>query len=453
MISIDDIFKAANEIEYHYPPKTIDDVMRLLASLNLLNAAVKMPVGTYVTTYSYIKGHVGLLFIWLLYHPMEDVSTYWSEEDDIVYFSVPEYQFSFHRVPLLSLVRHLTEKLKPQQWDGIRLQLIALDIFQSITSCRKDLSEARKKELLDKMHSFNQKEMLRILYGYNEIHHLCHKEIYKGTVFKKQIIPFHRESTCPISHDKSRTLFLAIKFDGFEYDEYELYRAKDTWRMMVVCYNGENYKRMIRLFYGKQPKKILTNKDELIKGVHYYMDRRSHRLKPLTVEDFYFIRAYYSNIIINNSLHNLCITYNIALYLSDLFPDLQFINILNYARPKVKGQLYTSHDLKQVAPHSKSRDRKVWMVVDKYYDLKHFSTLSIPQELVVEYKEMQDYLVFHHVKQFGDKVGLKSYGQFYLLPPIYSAITIQGDFALVKNDHGKEAIYSLIEEEFVTEFM
>ena len=53
-ILIDDIFCAANEIEKRFPPKDINDVTCLLASLNLLNAAVKTPVGRSITTYDYL---------------------------------------------------------------------------------------------------------------------------------------------------------------------------------------------------------------------------------------------------------------------------------------------------------------------------------------------------------------------------------------------------------------
>ena len=101
-MELHDILLAADVIENRFPPKNLEDVMSLLAFLNLLNAAVKMPIGEGVTTYSYIKGHVGLLFIWLLDHPVEGVDIYYDKEGSLTYFKVPGYQFSFHQVPFLA---------------------------------------------------------------------------------------------------------------------------------------------------------------------------------------------------------------------------------------------------------------------------------------------------------------------------------------------------------------
>lgn len=57
-MELHDILLAADVVENKFPPKNLEDVMSLVASLNLLNAAVKMPIGKRVTTYGYIKGHV-----------------------------------------------------------------------------------------------------------------------------------------------------------------------------------------------------------------------------------------------------------------------------------------------------------------------------------------------------------------------------------------------------------
>lgn len=45
-MELHDILLAADVVENKFPPKTLEDVMSLVASLNLLNAAVKTPIGT-----------------------------------------------------------------------------------------------------------------------------------------------------------------------------------------------------------------------------------------------------------------------------------------------------------------------------------------------------------------------------------------------------------------------
>ena len=114
-MELHDILLAADVVEYRFPPKNREDVMTLVASLNLLNAAIKKPIGKEVTTYRYIKGHVAILFLWLLYHPIEGVDIYYDKEERIAYFKVPDYQFSFHQVPFMRFYEIQIAHLLPQK--------------------------------------------------------------------------------------------------------------------------------------------------------------------------------------------------------------------------------------------------------------------------------------------------------------------------------------------------
>ena len=390
-ILIDDIFCAANEIEKRFPPKDINDVTCLLASLNLLNAAVKTPVGRSITTYYYIKGHVSLLFIWLLNYPIEGVQIYWDGKT-LTYFRVPGYQFSFHYVPVIKLFRHMMSNLQPQQWDGIRLQSVALSIFYLFSDSKKELTNEQKKELFCKMRTFTKEVLGCILWKYNFCAYPL--QIHKKTLKKKIKIPEFRTFPYPVNDDKIYSLYLALNFYGFDYSEYELYNPEETCRMIIIYYNGENYERMVHLFYGDKAQKKLVTENKLIIDTHYYMDNHSSMLTPLTIDNYWYLRARYCYLVYPSSLYNLCISYNIAVYISELFPDLRFINILNYSRPEVHKRRYTPHALKLVSPRSIARYIKVWMVVDKKRDLKQFDIHTIPKRMMDEYKAMPDYFYF-----------------------------------------------------------
>lgn len=453
VVPIEDILLAANEVETRFPPKDLKDAMCLLASLNLLNASIKMPGGDSITSYQFIKGYAGMLFVWLLHHPIKQIDIYFEIADCLAYFRVPGYQFSFHRVRLLTRYKHLMEILEPQQWDGIRLQSVALNIFRSLPHHESELSVTSRYELIRKMLSFSKEDTEQILVKYRIDNILCPLHGIRRSTFHKHSIPYDKIYSIPIFPDKWQCLLLALKFNGFDYLEYELYHYGNSWRVKVVRYNGRNYERMMLLFHRKKRKLNIIPENQLVKGKYYYFDRISLLPKPITQELYYIQLAYHNNLIFYNFLFNICITYNMTVYFSELYPSLRFINILNYARRKVQKHIYTGHALKKVALHSKARSRKVWIVVDHERVLSHYNIHKIPRALFDEYKCMPDYLSFYRITHRGDKVGLKAYSHFHLLPPVYAEICICGNWVKVLNEQGKWALYSLVREAFESEFV
>ena len=453
VVPIEDILFAANEVESRFPPKDLNDAMSLLASLNLLNASIKMPGGENITSYQFIKGYAGMLFVWLLHHPIKDVDLYFEKVDCLAYFRVPGYQFSFHCVRLLTRYRNLMKKLEPQQWDGIRLQSVALNVFRSLPHHRCEFSAASRLELIRKMLSFSKGDTQQILVKYRLDNILFPLPGLRRSTFHKHSIPYDKTNLILISPDRWQCLLLALKFNGFDYPEYELYHYGNSWRVKVARYSGRNYERMMLLFRRKKHILEIIPENQLVKGTYYYFDRISLLPKPITRELYYSQLAHHNNLIFYNYLYNICITYNMAVYFSELYPSLRFINILNYARLKVQKHVYTGHALKKVALHSKARTRKVWIVVDHERVLSHYNIHKIPKVLFDEYKCTPNYDSFYRITHRGDKVGLKAYSHFHLLPPVYAEICICGNWVKVLNDQGKWALYSLVREAFESEFV
>ncbi len=390
-MELHDILLAADVIENRFPPKNLEDVMSLLASLNLLNAAVKMPIGKGVTTYSYIKGHVGLLFIWLLDHPVEGVDIYYDNEESLTYFKVPGYQFSFHQVPLLAFYIPRLTQLKPQKWDGLKLQPIAVEVFQSISNQKEMLSNYSNDELVYKMCSFTRTNMRSILLEINGTELLiCRKGSFKS-LNKKFRIEEKIAFPYKISEDKERCLYLALKFNGFNYMEYEHYRIEDPYSIIVVYYDGSNYERMMHLFYGRKTRMMLPE-SELKKGTHYYMDKSNRKLKALTFEQHCIFRIKYPYLIFHNRCFSLCISYNIAVYISKFFPDIRFVNLLNCNNIEVDIQIYTADLLEREPQDSRARYVKAWIVIDEHYGLKRCNYFAIPKELRKECYNMPEYI-------------------------------------------------------------
>lgn len=125
------VFQAGLVVETCFPPATEDDAFRVLTALNLLNAAVKQPGGAELVSYAYIKGMAACLFVHLLLHPLPGVEPYWDADERIAYFRVRGWQVSFHYVLFTPTMRRVVERsqLRPQTWDGLRLQMVAADLF------------------------------------------------------------------------------------------------------------------------------------------------------------------------------------------------------------------------------------------------------------------------------------------------------------------------------------
>ena len=395
-MELHDILLAADVVENKFPPKNLEDVMSLVASLNLLNAAVKMSIGKGVTTYGYIKGHVGLLFVWLLDHPIEGVDIYHNKEENVTYFKVPGYQFSFHQVPFMSFYKSKFVQLQPQKWDGLQLQPIAVEVFQSISNQKEMLSKYSNDELINKMHSFRKNDIRLQL---SEISDCDFLRIQKTQNTQEQT-PRHMNKNSKIqdeikypykiSKDKERCLYLAFTFNGFNYMEYEHYHLNDPYCIVVVYYDGKNYERMMHLFYGKETKKMFPE-NKLEVGKHYYLDRSNKQLKALTFEQHCIFRIKYPNLIFYNKCLSLCITYNIAVYISKFFPDLRFVNLLNYNMGETKSLIYTSDLLEHEPEDSRARNEKVWIVIDEKKSLRKYNCRAMPHELIEEYNNMPDF--------------------------------------------------------------
>lgn len=389
-MELHDILLAADVVENKFPPKTLEDVMSLVASLNLLNAAVKMPIGKGVTTYGYIKGHVGLLFVWLLVHPIEGVDIYHSRKENVTYFKVPGYQFSFHQVPFLSFYKSKFSQLKPQKWDGLQLQPIAVEVFQSISNQKEMLSKYSNDELINKMHSFSKNGIRSKLSEISDCDLLRTKKIPPQTPMhmnRNSKIQDTIKYPYKITRDKERSLYLALTFNGFNYMEYEHCRLNDPYCVVVVYYDGKNYERMMHLFYGQETN-MMFPENKLEVGKHYYLDSNDKQLKALTFEQHCIFRIKYPNLIFYNRCFTLCISYNLAVYISKFFLDLRFVNLLNYDNRGTENLIYTPDLLEHEPQDSRARYEKVWIVIDEKFSLRKCKLCAIPRELIEEYYNM-----------------------------------------------------------------
>lgn len=119
-------------------PQTKKEVFLIIASFNLLNAAVKKTEFRTLVNYGFIKPRVTRLFEYLA----ENISLrlidalHYSPKEQCLYFRIYGLQMSFHDIignhPTLRAFAK-SEEDTPMEWTGIRLQPVAERIFNLAT--------------------------------------------------------------------------------------------------------------------------------------------------------------------------------------------------------------------------------------------------------------------------------------------------------------------------------
>ena len=474
---------AASVVERLFPPAGLTDTYQVVVSLNLLNASVKQKWGKRVTSYAYLKGMAACLFLWLLYHPIEGVRIFWDAAGKIAYFHLCGRQFSFHYVPLLHRYRQKMQEaaLTPLSWDGIQRQLIAADLFceatgyqpaedahddsQTAKADRPDADAQRATELRQFMVDFGRrdlnervKQLSGVPFEAGDERPRIHTETTGAA--EGQTVSANRRATRrksakypKLCTDKRRCLEVALKFDPFGTSQFELRRPSDHWKMRVARYTGFNLKTIADFIADNRPPECRIPGLSLVAGQHYFLQRSTWQWRNLTRSRCLLLIGHYNYLAKKNTLYNLCITYQMACYLGAQFPRLRFMNVLNYSRLTVHRRLYTLHALLTLPRGSKARVLKVWIIVDQYRELSDYDIRSMPAPLYREYCQAADYRHPFSIVRKKGRTGLIAYSRFHLLPPIYRKIKIYGHYAQVTNVRGKIAVYSLLREEFDSDFI
>ena len=114
-------------------PQDKKDIFMILCSLNLLNALIKKKEYKDILSYSFIKPHVSLLIDFCISNIENEYidESYYSEHQHCVYIRCFGIQFSFHNITLTDKIRKFMDSPKnvPVEWDGIKLQPIAHELF------------------------------------------------------------------------------------------------------------------------------------------------------------------------------------------------------------------------------------------------------------------------------------------------------------------------------------
>ena len=459
--------KAATVVERYFPPKNADEAYAILAALNMLNALVKLPQGAKVVGYGYIKGMAACMFLYLTEYPMAEIALYWDEKEDVAYFLLGEIfyeqqriQFSFHHVPILPGQAHRFHHHAKQQWDGIELQAVAAKVLHLICRRLPPYEGPACSDLEEKMLHFkaaNARQRLKPFMSLTKPQTIPKPKIVprkrQRILFSKPAERLMKQCRCDTVLKKKRALDKALHFHIWTTPFCQLYRYGDSKTMNLIRYNGKNYDD-VRKTVVRHRKVMVIRKERSLKiGRLYLCERRLLRWIVLAPANHTLIVAHFSNVKSGSGFANLCVTYGIARYLAYRFPQLRFVNVLNYTRMVCHRHKYNYRQLLLVPLGSKARTLKVWLLVDEQQILKNFQIDDLPQYLIDDYMNTPDFHQFFTVIRHRGCYGLYAYCRFHLLPCIYRSITLHGHYAHVMNFNKKMAVYSLMQECFVTNFV
>lgn len=407
--------KALQTTKQFFPPKDAREAFYLLLALNLLNAYVKTPQGRRFVTYFYIKGMVGLLYEMLDLCPIQGIQTFHDKRERITYFRVNGLQISFHyaKVPCHKPhSRHLR-----QTWDGLRLQQIAVELFQLGTADLPQWIPVRTQSPLTVL-----------------IDELMH------------IPPAFRENL-------QESLRTSLTINPWRLHQMTLYRRKDNIRTRIIRYDGKNYTEVMMFLVGKYHQIPRCSPADMISNCYYYISPQL-RIRPLLPSKYLSMLARNNYLLHGGLCCNMLVTYGIARYLSLMFPSLSFLCTLNANRHKVRTRHYRHKHLCAIPLRSQSRLLKVWLPYDPQDVLADFKMSMLPKFLVQDYLEAEDYYQEFEIISCKGLKGLYAYRRHHLLKAIYADIKIYNYYAHVQETNSRKwAIYSLSRECFESKFI
>ena len=419
------VYEAASVVEHLFPPQDTDEAFRILTALNLLNTAVKLPWGAQMVTYAYIKGYAACMFVVQAYKQLPSLYIYLDDADDVAYFRVYGVQISFHhlvRTPELAEVLLIANN-SPQRWDGLRLQLIAVELFRLANPVALPCTYPQQQRLGLLMLNFTKPNLAPLMARYQQ-------RFANGYA----------------------TLRLVLNFNIWRSSLFVLHRRKDNLDFPVMRFTGQNYRELMDFLTDYHPKTPIRNKTKLVKGGLYFVSPQM-RITCLPVSRYILCLTKNSYLRVGHTIYNLCLSYSMARYLASLFPTLLFVNTLEYNRMKTEQKYYAVKDLATEPLDSEARRLKVWIPIDFRGQFTDFDPSTLPLWLVNDYVNTPAYYQEFELTSENGRYGILAYRKYQLLPPVFKNIRIVRYHARVTRDDGKMAIYSLQEEQFRSGFI
>ena len=448
-ISACHVYEAALIISYLFPPRRQLTVLKLLAALNLLNAAVKQSAYKSAISYKYVKGMCSYLLYSLLVRPVRGIGLWLDRDQGVTYFRVMGVQFSFHFVPMFRQLREelSAARLTPQTWDGMRLQLIAVEVLRLAQPTPFLRPPHHTPALSTDTLSVEPARVMRLIRGR-----------FTGTKVYSQ--PYTAWQSCPPTEtrppsfveDRITSLYTAITFNMLDENRFMLYRRKDRRPLRIIRYNGDNYDELLDYLMVSNKRVWRRRRVTLEEGKLYCLSPQQ-RIRTLSPASQLLAKTRNSYLIRNGLYNNLCLSYHIACYLARQYPSIRFVKTLNYNRLAVQHTFYDLRRLQKVPLGSIARRAKVWVVVDPERELADFELDMLPQPLIDDYLDTDDfYKEFQIVRRNGLK-GVRAWHYHWLVPPLFPDIRVRNYHALVMGFNHKWAVFSLCRECFLSRFI
>lgn len=138
-ITCADIKNAENILRDFNDISNANQLFLVLAAINLLNAAIKKNEFKKELTYSFIKSKATMLLELLIeMDSLQNVSYFYNREEKCMYVKVYGVIFSFHHIAESeTILNNIQDEI---EWEGIRLQKIAIEVYElALKNCSTGL--------------------------------------------------------------------------------------------------------------------------------------------------------------------------------------------------------------------------------------------------------------------------------------------------------------------------
>lgn len=136
-------------------PENNHETFRYLCALNLLNSLIKQPLYKETISYRQFKSRIPKLMRHCISNRNRELidSIWYNHEEQCAYLCCFGLQFSFHGVATSGIVDFINSTdNRIEKWNGVRLQPMAIELFDIATHTERQLIGSKVNELINSSH-------------------------------------------------------------------------------------------------------------------------------------------------------------------------------------------------------------------------------------------------------------------------------------------------------------
>lgn len=244
------------------------------------------------------------------------------------------------------------------------------------------------------------------------------------------------------------SLDLALNFNFVNAYRFALYRRIVDREFRFCRFDGRAYDELVAYLKNGNTNVFIPPASELKAGELYNITGRGLFIR-VREEYMPYILALNCVMIRKDQYVNLLVNYAIAKYVLAHYPGFIFCTICEL-NSRIKRFYDSVESLDAIPEDSFFRTELVWLPFERP---RKVDVSQIPDEVFSSYERARVFQEEYTTFTVDGRVGVKAWGLFTLVKPLYQAVQITNNLAYPQNEEGLWAEYSLIGRRFRSEFI